>query len=78
MKTPAPSSASLIASRTWSGVGEVNTAPHTAADNIPSPTKPACEGSCPLPPPQMRATFPDFSSLRAMISKPSTRCTKSL
>ena len=41
INTPAPSSASLIASKTWSGVGEVNTGPHTAADSIPSPTNPA-------------------------------------
>ncbi len=41
IKTPAPSSAALMASKIWSGVGEVNTAPHTAADNIPFPTKPA-------------------------------------
>ena len=41
MNTPAPSSAALMASKIWSGVGEVKTAPQMAADNIPSPTNPA-------------------------------------
>ena len=31
--------------------GDVNTSPDTVAVSIPLPTKPACDGSCPLPPP---------------------------
>ena len=40
--------------------GEANTAPATAAVSIPLPTNPACDGSWPLPPPEMSATFPAF------------------
>ena len=42
----------------WSGVGEVNTAPGTAASSIPAPTNPPCNGSCPQPPPETSATLP--------------------
>lgn len=31
--------------------GEAKTSPQIAAVSIPSPTNPACAGSCPLPPP---------------------------
>ncbi len=42
----------------WSGVGEVKTSPGQAASSMPMPTKPPCIGSCPLPPPETRATLP--------------------
>ena len=48
----------FVASRIWSGVGEVKISPQTAASSIPKPTKPACSGSCPLPPPLRIATVP--------------------
>ena len=32
-------------------------ADYTAASSMPFPTKPACAGSCPLPPPEMRVTL---------------------
>src|ERR671931_501439 len=50
--TPAPPSTALVAASIWSGTGEVNTSPGQAASSIPSPTKPACSGSCPFPPPR--------------------------
>ena len=55
--TPHPLFTSLIASYTTSGVGDVNTAPATAASSIPYPTNPPCAGSCPLPPPLTNPTF---------------------
>ena len=36
---------------------EANTAPGQAASSIPRPTNPPCMGSCPLPPPDNRATL---------------------
>ena len=60
--TPSPVSTALIASNILSGVGEVNTSPQTAASSIPSATKPACAGSCPLPPPETIATPCSFLS----------------
>ena len=36
--TPAPPSTALVASRIWSGVGEVKMAPGTAASSMPTPT----------------------------------------
>ena len=38
--------------RIASTVGEAKTSPQIAAVSIPSPTYPACAGSCPLPPPE--------------------------
>src|SRR5665647_1996533 len=65
--TPAPPSTAFVAARIGSGVGEVNTAPGTAASSMPGPTKPPCSGSCPLPPPLTRPTFPGTgASLRQM------------
>src|SRR5699024_5959283 len=59
--TPAPPSAALVAAWIGSGVGEVNTAPGTAASSMPTPTNPACNGSCPLPPPLTSPTFPEIA-----------------
>src|SRR5882672_5257607 len=56
--TPRPPSTACAAAAIWSGVGEVNTCPGQAASSIPWPTKPACRGSCPLPPPETNATLP--------------------
>src|SRR5208282_100652 len=47
----------VAASTIWSGVGEVKTCPGQAASSIPVPTKPICSGSCPLPPPEIKATL---------------------
>jgi hypothetical protein len=41
----------LLTARMESTVGEAKTSPQIAAVSIPSPTYPACAGSCPLPPP---------------------------
>src|SRR5579859_73936 len=62
--TPASPATAWAASAIWSGVGEVNTCPGQAASSMPWPTKPACRGSCPLPPPETSATFFGFSSRR--------------
>src|SRR5260370_1282525 len=62
--TPAPVSTASAASIIWSGVGEVKTWPGQAASSMPRPTKPACSGSCPEPPPEIRATLPDFNVWR--------------
>src|SRR6478609_5341639 len=65
--TPAPELTASVAGRIWSGVGEVNTAPGTAASSMPRPTYPPCSGSCPLPPPEASPTFPATgASLRTM------------
>lgn len=40
-----------LTARMESTGGEVKTSPPIAAVSIPSPTNPACAGSCPLPPP---------------------------
>src|SRR5438552_7635861 len=56
--TPAPASTAFVAARIWSGTGEVNTSPGQAASNIPYPTYPPCNGSCPDPPPDTRLTLP--------------------
>src|SRR4051812_38067772 len=55
---PASPVVAVTAACTASGVGEVNTAPGTAAASMPWPTKPPCSGSCPDPPPEMTATLP--------------------
>src|SRR3954468_19754967 len=57
-RTPAPPSTPLVAAITWSGTGEVNTSPAQAASSIPGPTKPACIGSRPGPPPGTMAPLP--------------------
>src|SRR4051812_44436639 len=57
-RTPAPESTAWAAASIWSGVGEVKTWPGQAASSIPTPTRPACIGSCPDPPPEMSATLP--------------------
>src|SRR4030095_3877427 len=62
--TPAPVSTASAASSIWSGVGEVKTWPGQAASSIPRPTKPACSGSCPEPPPEISATLPGFKDRR--------------
>src|SRR3982075_877117 len=56
--TPRPPSTACGAAAMWSGVGEGRTCPGQAASSIPWPTKPACRGSCPLPPPETSATLP--------------------
>ena len=56
--TPAPPDTAFVAARIWSGTGEVNTSPATAASSMPTPTKPSCSGSCPEPPPETRPTLP--------------------
>src|SRR3954451_10946018 len=56
--TPAPPSTALVAASIWSGTGEVKTSPQHAASSMPRPTKPACSGSWPDPPPEMRPTLP--------------------
>jgi len=56
LSSPAGPAAARIAHSTASLEGDANTPPHTAALSIPAPTKPACAGSWPLPPPQMTAT----------------------
>src|SRR2546430_8275250 len=56
--TPRPPSTACAAAAIWSGVGEVNTCPGQAASSIPWPTRPACRGSWPLPPPETSATLP--------------------
>ena len=55
---PAPVSTASMAAAIWSGVGEVNTWPGQAASSMPWPTKPACRGSWPEPPPDISATLP--------------------
>src|SRR5712672_3446662 len=74
-RTPAPVSTASAASIIWSGVGEVKTWPGQAASSMPRPTKPACNGSCPEPPPEIRATLPDFNVRRRtnLRSGPSSR-----
>src|SRR5919107_2797257 len=62
--TPAPEFTASVAGMIWSGVGEVKTAPGTAASSIPRPTKPACSGSWPLPPPETRPTLPATGASR--------------
>ena len=57
-KRPAPPSTASAAATIWSGVGEVKTSPGQAASSMPRPTKPACSGSCPEPPPEISATLP--------------------
>ena len=42
---------------TASTEGQAKTSPQTAAVSMPRPTKPACAGSCPAPPPETSATF---------------------
>src|SRR6516225_8724779 len=61
---PAPVSTASAAAIIWSGVGEVKTWPGQAASSMPTPTKPACSGSCPDPPPEISATLPGTSSAR--------------
>src|SRR3954465_1868509 len=57
-RAPASPVVAVTAACTASGVGDVNTAPGTAAASMPRPTNPPCSGSCPDPPPGMTATFP--------------------
>src|SRR5436190_1587265 len=56
--TPAPPSTAFVAASIWSGTGDVKTSPGHAASSMPTPTKPPWSGSCPEPPPEMRATLP--------------------
>ena len=56
--TPAPESTAWAAASIWSGVGEVKTWPGQAASSMPTPTRPACIGSWPEPPPEISATLP--------------------
>src|SRR5947209_16963319 len=63
-RTPAPVSTASAASIIWSGVGEVKIWPGQAASSMPRPTKPACSGSCPEPPPEISATLPGFNARR--------------
>src|SRR5712675_344280 len=74
-RTPAPVSTASAASIIWSGVGEVKTWPGQAASSMPRPTKPACSGSCPEPPPEIRATLPGFNARRRtnLRSAPNSR-----
>src|SRR6185295_4224589 len=75
--TPRPPSAACAAARIWSGVGEVKTCPGQAASSIPWPTKPKCSGSCPLPPPEMSATFPALGKARVTYAGFSFTLTRS-
>jgi len=45
----------------WETFGEANIEPETAAVRRPSPTYPACAGSCPALPPEISAIFEDES-----------------
>src|SRR5260370_13074155 len=66
--TPAPPSTAFVAASICPGTGEVNRSPGAAASSMPSPTKPPCRGSCPDPPPEIRATWPFLgASWRTMI-----------
>ena len=62
--TPAPVSTDSTAASIWLGVGEVNTWPGQAASSMPWPTKPTCKGSCPEPPPEIKATLPVWMARR--------------
>ena len=66
-----------MAARISLGDGEVNTAPGTAASSIPAPTKPACMGSCPAPPPETSLTRESSEprSARTTAWVPGTRST---
>jgi hypothetical protein len=70
--TPAPLSTAAAARTIWSGTGDVNTSPGQAAESIPGPTNPPCSGSCPEPPPEIRATFPATGASRRTITRFST------
>ncbi|CAM5265386.1 hypothetical protein SGLAM104S_01266 [Streptomyces glaucescens] len=70
--TPAPLSTAAAARTIWSGTGEVNTSPGQAAESIPGPTNPPCSGSCPDPPPETSATFPETGASRRTITRFST------
>src|SRR5215470_909754 len=74
-RQPAPVSTAVAASAIWSGVGEVNTWPGQAASSMPTPTKPACSGSWPEPPPEISATLPGLGARRRtnLRSGPRTR-----
>src|SRR5712692_3405441 len=66
--TPAPPSTAFVAASICPGTGDVNTSPGAAASSMPSPTNPPCRGSCPDPPPEIKATLPFLGeSLRTMI-----------
>ncbi len=45
--------------------GDAKTSPQTAAVSNPAPTKPACAGSWPLPPPEMTETYLAFFTWRS-------------
>lgn len=55
--TPFGPATDLMATTTSAQGGELNTSPQTAALSIPSPTRPPCAGSCPLPPPEISVTW---------------------
>ena len=55
--TPLSLQTESIAERTWVWEGDEKMSPQTAAESIPSQTKPAWEGSCPDPPPQIKLTL---------------------
>ena len=52
-----PPVTATMAASTASTLGEAKISPQTAAVSIPSPTKPACAGSWPEPPPEITATW---------------------
>src|SRR5688572_24290273 len=77
-RTPPPVSTASAAASIWSGVGEVKTWPGHAASSMPRPTKPACNGSWPEPPPEMRPTLPPLRLRRRTNLRSSPRVTMSL
>src|SRR5688572_15442471 len=77
-RTPPPVSTASAAASIWSGVGEVKTWPGHAASSMPRPTKPACNGSWPEPPPEMRPTLPRLRSRRRTNLRSSPNATMSL
>ena len=54
--------------------GEAKTGPATAAESMPGPTQPACDGSWPLPPPEMMLTLFLSSDERTITLYPSNFC----
>ena len=60
----------MMAAKTASMVGEAKTSPQTAAVSMPLPTKAACAGSWPDPPPAMMATRFESWSVRSTTLMP--------
>ena len=71
----APASTACAAASIWSGVGEVNTWPGQAASSMPVPTRPACIGSWPEPPPEISATLPGRVGA-ARVTKTGSACSR--